>query len=119
MRPQGPQDVENEIPYGHSTDWTKPRREGNPPIDVSTGYVGNGTLVARKMAKKGLIESLGKPLQMPRAGAIHEVPAVAPTCSIHPSNAFSAISHCMRCRSFRSRIFFSRAGSRSNVIFAG
>ena len=47
------------------------------------------------------------------------LPAVAPTCSIHPSNALSAISHCMRCRSFRSRIFLSRAGSRSKVIFAG
>src|SRR5580700_10746895 len=38
------------------------------PIGVHTRYVSDGTFVARKMAKKRLIDWLGKPLPMPRSG---------------------------------------------------
>jgi hypothetical protein len=41
------------------------------------------------------------------------------TLASHVSNSRSPSSHCNRCRSFRSRIFFSSGGSRSNVMFAG
>src|SRR5438067_4492577 len=42
-----------------------------------------------------------------------------PACSNQPSSSRRANSHCILCLSCRSRIFFSNAGSRSNVIFAG
>ena len=51
--------------------------------------------------------------------AIHILTTVAPTVSTQWSNSRNASSHCIRWRSLRSRILFSSAGSRSNVIFAG
>ena len=43
----------------------------------------------------------------------------APAAAHHPSNSRNANSHCNRCRSLRSRTFFSSAGNKSNVMFAG
>ena len=75
-----------------------------------TGFGTGGTLrgVARVLAK-----------ERPDTKIIVCEPADAPMLSTHVSKAPRASSHCIRCRSLRSRIFRSRAGSKSNVMFAG
>src|ERR1700680_1133276 len=70
----------------------------------------------RFLALLGITQSVGLCGKLRPYGATLRA---IPTFSIQPSNSFSANSHCMRCRSWRSRTFRSSGGKRSNVMLAG
>jgi hypothetical protein len=112
------------------------KRESNPqPSEPQSGalpvelFPPPSTIITTSIAtsrnstepSSGASFSLRPPRSFSASSAVQAFPAVAatPARSAHSSKLLKAASHCNRCRSFRSRTFFSSAGKRSNVIFAG